>query len=201
MKRLTTLFLTLIAVLAFSGVVFAQQEIPEGKRKLIAELMELTNAKSEIIRVTDSMLETMEAMYPLMLGESLKDSDLNEEDREALAKIVSERHKDFSEKFRKRLPQVIDYDDYIVKAAYPIYNRYFTEKELSEMVEFYKTETGKKVISTLPQLSDDMKQEAEEYMTPKLMKLVEEILEETFPKEGPVIEDGPPPPPAPRKKG
>lgn len=201
MKIFTCLCFAILFLISSSVPALAQQEIPEAKRKLIAELMELTEAKSQIIRITDSMLENMETIYPVMLRENLKQTELTDEEQEAFSKHVEEGYKEFSEKFRKRLPQVIDYDDYIVRAAYPKYDKYFTEKELSEMVEFYKTETGRKVVRVLPELSDEMMKSAEEYLTPKLMKLVDDILQESFSEDDVVIQDGPPPPPAPKRDG
>ena len=47
--------------------------------------------------------------------------------------------------FREALPEFVD-------AVIVIYSRYFTIAEVNDMVAFYKTETGRKVIRVLPEL-------------------------------------------------
>lgn len=190
-----------ILILALALPAAGQDQIPESKKKLIAELLELTEAKQQILHITDSVLESMQAIYPVMLREGLKETDLTEEDQEEFSKLVEASHREFSDKFRERLPKAIDYDDYLSKTAYPKYDKFFTEKELADMIEFYKTDTGKKVVKVLPQLSDELMKSGEEYLTPKLVKLVDEILKESFPMDEVIVQEGPSPPPAPRKNG
>ncbi len=44
----------------------------------------------------------------------------------------------------------------IMSNAAPIYARYFTAKELRDLVAFYKSPTGKKALIAMPQASLDM---------------------------------------------
>jgi uncharacterized protein len=43
----------------------------------------------------------------------------------------------------------------LVDQMVALYDKYYTEKDIDEILKFYRSETGKKVISTLPQLTQE----------------------------------------------
>lgn len=194
MKKQTVVLFAVLLLLFVAAPVRAQDEIPEPKKKLISELMVLTDAKSQISDVTDSMLESLEKIYPVMVRQTLEGNGMSDDEREQIATIVDDSYKSFSRKFRERLPKAVDYDEYLETQVYPLYAKHFTEQELAELIAFYKTDIGRKIVKTLPVLTRESMELADTYLTPRLMKLVEEIMAEEFPDE-----DEPPPPPAPKK--
>lgn len=197
MKRIVNLVAASAIVLSLLSAASAQNEIPAEKRKLIEEVLELTETRSQINEITDTMLAGMEAIYPSIVDSMLaRQSDLTESEKAAAKAWIEANHKIFSTKFRQRLPNAIDYDSYIRDSIHPIYDRNFTEKELSDLIAFYKTETGRKVVRTMPRLYAESMEAATRDLTPKIIVLAEEILEETFDI---YLDDPPPPPPKPKK--
>ena len=43
----------------------------------------------------------------------------------------------------------------LVNLTVPIYDKYFTWDEIRQLINFYETPTGKKIISTLPAIMDE----------------------------------------------
>ena len=204
MKYLAHLFTAAVILLSFSVFAAGQQEIPESKRKLIEELMVITETRTQITEITDSSLAAMETMYPMMMEEMISErTDLTDEQKAKVRELASEGYKQFSSKFRERLPKSIDYDKYIRESIHPLYDRHFTEKELADLIAFYKTPTGQKVVKEMPKLYDETITAAQTDLLPEVMKLIEQIMEETF---GPVTLKGDgdapaSPPPAKPKDG
>jgi hypothetical protein len=75
--------------------------------------------------------------------------------------------------FKKQLPNVpTEFWDECIKEfspqemidlVAPIYAKYYTEDELVQLIQFYKTPLGKKVIETLPMITQDSYSAGEEW--------------------------------------
>ena len=180
MKKLTHLIFTLVLIAGITSFATAQQKaIPEEKRKLISEIITLMKMDTQIGEITDTILKSMESTFPIAVKRSLdNDPSLTPAAREKIAASSSEFFQSFSKKFRERLPQVVNYPQYIEETIYPLYDKFFTEKELADLVAFYKTETGQKLITTMPQLVAESMQMSQQILLPKMFKLVDEIMSE-----------------------
>jgi hypothetical protein len=64
------------------------------------------------------------------------------------------------------------------KVSESLYDKYFSENELKDLISFYKSPTGMKAIKTLPQLAGEATAKSSELLTPRITKIVDEILEE-----------------------
>lgn len=181
MKKILKLTLTIAFLISLNSFAVAQdkKEISEEKQNLIAELIEITQTNKQILEITDNLLESMERTYPLVLERSIrKDSNLTQIQQEEISRKATESFKSFNKKFRERLPKEIDYGQYVKDTVFPLYDKFFTEKELADLIAFYKTETGKKVVVTMPKLFAESTKLAETILLPKVLKLVDKILKE-----------------------
>lgn len=194
MKKILSLCLAFLICFLVCVKVQAQTQITPEKKQLIGELLLLTKVDKQIAEITDTMLKSMETTYPSILNQIVGSrTDLTAEDRENFNKQANKSFQSFSKKFRERLPQAVDYPQYIEEAFYPLYDNVFTEKELSDLVAFYKTETGRKIVEKMPLLFAESIRVSQEKLLPKMMKLVNEIVLEEAKKVSS-------PPPAPRRQ-
>ena len=91
---------------------------------------------------------------------------------------IVESQRRFSKRFRELYPQRVNLEQVMEQLYYPLYSKYFTEDELRDLVIFYKSPTGKKSIMVMPQLMQESMQKSSELLNPKLIQLVNEIMEE-----------------------
>lgn len=200
MKKLIKTSLLVIAISVFSTFAAAQGKMSEEKRKLIADVISTTRADQQFLDIFDKMLESMEKTYPKIVSQTLEnDPKLSAAERKQIIDSLAPRVKLFSQKFRERLPQKIDSKKFIEELIYPLYDKYFTEKELSDLLVFYKSETGRKFISVTPQLVADSGEITEKVLLPQILVIVEDVMKEVFPELG-GKSSSPPPPPAPAEK-
>lgn len=172
----------------------AQNAISEEKRKLISEIIQVTKADQQFLEITNKMLESMEKMSPAILSQSLNNNEaLSAEEKKKLMESADARFKSFSRKFREKLPQRIDSKKYVEELMYPIYDKYFTEKELGELITFYKSETGQKFISVTPELVAESNKITETKLLPQILSLVDEVIKEEFPELNNQKSSAPPP--------
>ena len=186
MKRIPQLFCLIVVITASALAAMAQDAISPAKRKLIAEFIVVSKIDKQMDQLLDVLFTAQDAMYAEAVRKSVeRRTDLTPKKKEALELSMIEKSKAFSTKFRERLPAAVNFPDYIEQAVYPIYSKAFSEKELADMVAFYKSETGQKVMVMMPQLITESMEVAQRVLFPKVTKLVDDIIAEDLEGLGP----------------
>ena len=197
MRKLSSILFSFVLVLLVVSGATAQQTISESKKALIRELLEVTGAKQNTDQMLTTMLSMQEAHSAKMLQSSINDdrSIPQDEKKGRLEKAKSE-----SDRMAKRL-----YDYFTTEfnigavmedISYTVYDKYFTEDELKDLIAFYKSPAGKKYISVVPNvIADSMSIFVEKY-APKLDEFVKKAVEEELTQ---IKNETTPPKPTPRK--
>lgn len=175
------------AVLLFASALFAVSAVPaqspisESKEKLIGEMIAIMEMDQQFPKMIDAMLVEMEKTYPISLNAALEtNKSLTDEQKASIKATASERFISFSQKFRKKIAEKIDFSQYLREAIYPLYDKIFTEQEIKDMILFYKTPTGKKLVRSLPELMSESNRITTEKFLPKIVPIVQELVEEEF---------------------
>jgi hypothetical protein len=156
----------------------ARAEVSESKRLLIRELLQLSGGGQAAEEVAQLFLVQIGHVYGSMVEEVLaSESDLSAEEKQALREHLADFDR-FAVAFSARFSERIDLDAVLETVYVPLYDRYFTESELGEIVAFYRTPAGRKMIAVLPGLMQDGLQATVPLVQPKVMALVGEILAE-----------------------
>lgn len=175
------LSLVLSAVLLLASFSTAQSSMSDSKRALIGELILVMKLEENMRKITDVILEDMQKSYPIGFDQAVDSNpNLTPQDRAQLKKGSAESFARFSTKFRALLAERVDYKKYIEDAVYPLYDKFYSESELTEIVAFYKTKTGAKLIDTMPQVVAESQRMANEFLVPQLLPIITEIMEEEF---------------------
>ena len=157
----------------------AQEAQTTKKQELIRELLVATEARNTGVRVMDSMIAEMSRQYPQVI-ERMADAspELTPAQRQKLKESVGERQARFLKLFGERLKQRIDLGQVMEEISAALYDKYFSEDEIRDLVAFYKTPTGKKTLSVLPQMLATSMQQANEKLTPVVINVVTELVHE-----------------------
>ena len=153
-----TIFLLLFSVCFFSGA-FAQ-----SKQESIKELI-------HIMRNDSLMNKTIDAMIPSMVNQmqSEKKDSTGKARTMEVAKIAMESVKEM-------MPKMMD--EMAVS-----YDKYFTEQEINDFIAFYKSPSGQKYISVMPEMMKDMMGNMMKNYLPAMKKSMEAKMEEFKKKE------------------
>jgi len=152
MRRLAALLL-LAAVPAF-----ATQPNPSAKQKaLIDQIITLTHLDENVRFLLDAMLERM--------GKESNESR-SEDDK-----------KDF-ERYRQLVREKIDYREWVRTVYEPLYAKYFTEEQLADLVTFYKTPTGQRMVKATPEIEREAMQSAGAQIQEKFIALAKQVDDE-----------------------
>jgi hypothetical protein len=156
----------------------ARAEISESKRLLIRELLQLSGGGQAAEQAARLFLAQIGYVYGSMVEEVVaSESDLSAEEKQALREHLADFDR-FASAFSERFNERIDLDAVLEAVYVPLYDRSFAETELREIVAFYRTPAGRKMIAVLPSLMQDGLDATIPLVQPKVMALVGEILAE-----------------------
>ena len=153
----------------------AQETMTPNKRALIKELLELTDAKKIVKDYADVLFIQMENKFVHIMRTKVIPQDVEESEQ---MRLIKESHARFVNRYRELYSQRMDFEQAVEEICYPLYDKHFTKDELQNMVDFYKSPTGKKVITLTPQLFRESMQKSSELLKPKVLEIVDEIVEE-----------------------
>jgi len=161
MKKLAlTLCFILTCATAYCGV--------NEHRALAEELIKITDG--------DTVMEKMKAQVTMIFQQITAQMNVQEADKPKLEK--------YSKRFDAILKEDMAWEK--VKVQYlDLYTSVFTEAETKGLVDFYKSDLGKKVTAKMPELMQQSMTVARSYMqnvVPKLEDLTEEMRKEFEPK-------------------
>ncbi|MDJ0848815.1 MAG: DUF2059 domain-containing protein [Myxococcota bacterium] len=176
--RLARLPAVLLAAALLAPPTPADAEPSPEKVELIRELLELSGGEEATQQITDTMLGQIYAAFPTLVEEVLRaETELEEAQREALRAHLAD-FDSFALTFRTRLPKRIDLGEVLETVYVPLYDANFSEAELREIVRFYATPTGRKVVEVLPRVLQEGMESTVPLVQPVVMNLLGEILAE-----------------------
>lgn len=162
-------------------VAFGQDDIDPEKKRLIDELLELTDAQNNTINVIDAIFAQFKEDYKRMAAQY----DYLDRDDTVVNRVESVERRMYIERelqnlrrVRKIFTERLDYNELVKELYCPLYDKYFTTEELRDIVAFYKTPTGKKTILVMPQLFRESMARSNEVLTPKITQLMQELMDE-----------------------
>ncbi len=149
--------------------------ISPEKKALIKELLEITGSGKNAAQIMDAMVRSE---LPKLVSTVLKAVPALDSDRPEVQKQFGEIVSRMAVKYRDRVIQKIDINQLLEQVSYPVYDKYFTESELRDIISFYKSETGKKAIGIMPQIIGDSMRRTNEVLLPQMSKIMTEVITE-----------------------
>ncbi len=170
--------LAALGAVLLTAVPTASAEMTPQKRELIRELIELSGGVISTDEVNRMLLAQFEKVYGTMIEQLVADDPtLSPEDQQALRERLGDFDW-FSKAFSARFPERVDLIAIREQAYFPLYDRYFEESELKEILAFYRTPVGKKAVSVLPVIVQEGMEAARPLFQPQVLALAVEILTE-----------------------
>jgi uncharacterized protein len=167
MFRKAIILLVLIFGLSLMGCTTAQKSrfgmssTGKSKKESVEELLILTKA--------EKLIDIMYGQTDEYIKNMSKQLGVKPEDQEQFDKFMS--------KAASMMKEEMTWEK-LKEPTIEIYMKYYTEKEIQDMIAFYKSESGQSVISKLPDVTKDttiLRQKMVEEVFPKIIKLSKEL--------------------------
>lgn len=152
---------------------------PSAKKlALIRRLLLITEQKKNAEQRLEAMLSNMEETLPKVLANVIQDRTQLQGD-ELLQRVTTTAQR-MVQRYRELLPSRVNIGEITEEISTNLYAKYYTEKELKDLIDFYQTPTGRKAIATLPQLTKEALAQSNDILLPEITQLLQEIMQEEF---------------------
>lgn len=127
------LFLLSILAFAFTMNVIAQDKIADIKR-----LLEVMNSE----QMSETMLDSMTPLLKQQVGEKIKENSAKEK---------------FDSTMDAMMDEVKELSNKLVNVELVnIYDKHFTHEEIKDLIKFYESPTGKKILEKSPEITKEL---------------------------------------------
>lgn len=159
-KTLTCFTLTGAFLVVFIPAVSGQEPstpaMTTEKRALIAEFLDITQTRKVAVDVYREMMEQQRRISRDVISRTMETKpefkELSEENQERVRKEILDNSERTDKRVYEMLEARLDFPKLIENISYQLYDKYFTEQELKDLVGFYHSPTGKKSIEVGPKL-------------------------------------------------
>jgi len=176
------LFLNFNCVLSQQPSQINANKISPEKRALISELLEVTEAKKNALAVFNAMLDENERQMPDIVWQGILNQkelqELDAEAREALRKELLAESERLNRRVRELFSAGIDMARVVEDVSVDLYDKYFTEDEIKDLIAFYKSHTGKKTTEVLPKMFAESMTNTMDAVKPKVLAIVAQLVNE-----------------------
>lgn len=179
MNKLILIALTIVVCVFGAKSTLAQQKVTPEKEALIKELLSVSGATKQVRDAANLMasFQRTEAERSISdLADDLK--TLSPEEKDALKKSTTESVGRITKRFDEFFNKELDLDTMLQEVVVPVYDKHFSESELRDLIAFYKSPTGQKMITAMPQLTADVMTGFLEKIGPKLRDFVKRVTDE-----------------------
>lgn len=153
MKTLKTSLTLLLLVVAFCTAAAQQQPVADtAKHQDILKLLRVSGSSELGIQVMDQLMMTFEEILP---------------------DVPTEFWADFRNEVKAE-----DLLDMMV----PIYDKYYTHDDIRELIKFYESPVGKKMVDTMPLLLQESMQAGQEWGRALSEKMLQKLKEKGYSK-------------------
>ncbi|HOS99375.1 MAG TPA: DUF2059 domain-containing protein [Acidobacteriota bacterium] len=205
-----------LVVTAFlAGFAAAQEAAPPptgspvspAKRELVLQIIAIIEPAKLTGEIETALIADLERRYPQILAQVVPGLTRPEEEsaRSAHDRAVAESFQRVAKRFRTLYEERIQLAQILEEIYMPLYDKYYTDAELQDLLTFYRTPTGGKTLRVTTQLVQEAVDGSNARLMPQLLGIFQEVMEEekaAWPKPEPPREQTPkdapvePPPPA-----
>ena len=162
------LFLHISVVLISSCLLGAQQDPAASRRPpTVAQVMKFF----EVMHIKDQMqvmLQTQQKQFDVMMGEMLKKylPNATAEQQEKFKKLTTDAINDLTTNY--------PIDD-VLRDMIPVYQAHLTEADLDQVIAFYSSPTGQRLLKELPAMTQEAMRVSFTRLQPEIDKLMKKM--------------------------
>jgi uncharacterized protein len=159
-SRLIAIFLGMCMPAAFAQVTVSVANDNPASKEQIEKLFAVMEVRQQTHRMMDSMVEQMQAMTAATIR--ARYPQINPAESAKLNKI--------SEEVLRDMPLDAMLDDMV-----PVYQKYLNQSDVDAMIVFYQSPTGKKLISQMPQITQEAMQVSYRHMEKQVDEVMQKV--------------------------
>lgn len=119
----------------------------------LKELFDLTGVQNNYISLNNIIINQMQSVFFQSADQTINASSFSEEQKQQVGEILKTRFTEMIKNYQDYVQKSMSYEKVSREVYIPLYKEIFSEKEVLELIEFYKSPVGKKLIEVSPLIS------------------------------------------------
>lgn len=168
------------SAIAPPSLILAQAESPpeatisDSKREKINELLTIIDLEGLSAEMANNVFGYMAEQFPSMMRSMVPNWENLPPEEQA-------RFEDEIDRIYGRLSALLQetfvaLQPEMAAIHFELYDYYYTESEIEDLIQFYRTDTGKKTLKILPQLTQEANQKFGDLLMPEIMGVQRRLL-------------------------
>lgn len=154
-------------------------QISGKKAELISQVLDITAADKVSDGLRNTIFSQMKKDYPNIVSTFVeRQKELEPTQKAQLYQYLIEDEESFLEMFKSMYAKRSNITRSMRDIYFDLYDKYFSEQELKDLVVFYSSETGQKSLKVMPQLFQESMNRSKEVLNPYIIELVDQIMQE-----------------------
>jgi len=170
---------TALIVLLITCALFAQasaQSVAETeKQAAIRELVVIMNSSfkaSDMINMMEAQSD--EAVNRFFKAALAENKELTDEQKKEFEVLLYDELIEIPKRYQEKILKRIDIDALTDQMIISLYDKHFTLSEVKDLLIFYRSATGQKILKTTPLLMEEMLRDMTEKLIPQVMEITKE---------------------------
>lgn len=144
----------------------------------LKELFELTSIKNNYIRVNTFIINQMQTAYLKAAEETINVDGYTEEQKKKAGEILRNRFSRMVKNYENHISEVMPYEKVVQEVYIPLYKEVYTSTEVKQLITFYRSTVGQKVLDSTQLLVDQTSERIGEKYDPLVAPFMQSQIEE-----------------------
>lgn len=155
----------------------APKPISQEKQSLIRQLLEMTGGRQQYEQTQQILMMHMQQQMQPMIEQTVNsNTSLSPAEREVLTTRLTNNIDSIITQFSEALSTEVTYDELLERVYYPVYDQYFTEADLRDLIAFYETPIGEKLLTVTPELLQTSLQLSSQVYMPVVTEVLDRVI-------------------------
>lgn len=146
----------------------------------LKELFSLTGIKSSYNNIHGYVLKQIQSGFYQAANQNIDAKNLDDEQKKQVAAIVDKRFEQMVKDYETLIQTELPYEKAETEIYIPLFKEVYSEEEIQQLLDFYKSPIGKKSLETTTSILDKASEKTSEQLKPKYQEFVESKIEENI---------------------
>ncbi len=152
------------------------------KRSAIQELLTLVGATKTAKTVFVTLIDQYSQALAKNTIENFEKKNWPPASKEKVKVLTQEFFTQLSQRLREEVPDRLQYEERVGRLYLDLYDQYFTEAEIRELIAFYGSPVGRKFLGLAPSVAGSIQQKAQAEFEAETVAVTKEIVAEELKK-------------------
>ena len=139
----------------------------------VKELLGIIKMENSFISMNNVIISQIQSKYFQTAEQEFDASVYTEEQKEQVGKTLQDQFGELVSSYQSHIEENMSYEKITNEIYIPVYKQHYSEKEIDELIQFYKSDLGKKLLETNSKVTEEIATKSAEKYDPLIIEFAE----------------------------